>query len=128
MMQTKAEIETRLAELRAANEAAPGWGAAVGARLEEIRSLERQLRALEQPAPAVDPSRAIEFAYGMLWHCTLDNRTWNGLAMQAARQALLEQIDRDGQARGITLARTLLESRTIYRTEVPPAPKPLTDR
>jgi hypothetical protein len=39
-------IETRLAELRAANEAATSWGAAVGARSEEIKDLERQLRRL----------------------------------------------------------------------------------
>lgn len=48
-MKTKAEIEARLAELRAANEAATGWGAAVGARSEEIRELEAALRRL---APA----------------------------------------------------------------------------
>jgi hypothetical protein len=36
----------RLAELRAANEAAPSWGAAVGVRGKEIRNLERSLAAL----------------------------------------------------------------------------------
>lgn len=37
------EMLARLAELRAANEAATSWGAAVGARSEEIRNLERRL-------------------------------------------------------------------------------------
>lgn len=40
---TQAEIEARLAVLYAAQEAATGWGAAVGARAEEIRALESQL-------------------------------------------------------------------------------------
>jgi hypothetical protein len=37
------EMLARLAKLRAANEAATSWGAAVGARSEEIRDLERRL-------------------------------------------------------------------------------------
>lgn len=37
------EMLARLAELRAANEATTSWGAAVGARSEEIRNLERRL-------------------------------------------------------------------------------------
>lgn len=41
------ELRQRIAELRAANDAAPGWGAAVGARHEEIQGLERQLAALQ---------------------------------------------------------------------------------
>lgn len=82
-----------------------------GADLREAAEPAPGAAAIEPPAAAVDPSRAIELAYGLLWHCKLDNRTWSGLAMQAARQVLLEQIDRDGQARGITLARTLLELR-----------------
>jgi len=40
----EAVLRERLAELRAQQEAAPGWGAAVGARHEEIQSIEHQLR------------------------------------------------------------------------------------
>lgn len=43
------ELRQRIAELQAKNDAAPGWGAAVGARIEEIKGLERQLAALQQP-------------------------------------------------------------------------------
>lgn len=42
----RAEIEARLAELRAEQEAAPGWGAAVGVRHEEIKSLEGRLATM----------------------------------------------------------------------------------
>jgi hypothetical protein len=47
MMQSKdAEIErikAQIAELTEANEKAPGWGAAVGARHERLRNLEASL-------------------------------------------------------------------------------------
>ena len=41
-----AELVAELAELEAANEAADGWGAAVGARQERINSIRRTLSAL----------------------------------------------------------------------------------
>lgn len=41
------EIEARIADLEAANAKAPGWGAAVGARAEEIRSLRQLLATME---------------------------------------------------------------------------------
>jgi hypothetical protein len=41
---TNKEIEAEIAELAASNKAAPGWGAAVGARLERIKELESELR------------------------------------------------------------------------------------
>lgn len=48
---TRKEMEARIAELEADNEAAGEWGAAVGARLEEINSLKRRLRSMpEEPA------------------------------------------------------------------------------
>jgi hypothetical protein len=73
------------------------------------------LRRETVPVPAA--SRAIELAYGLLWHCSSDRRSGDGLAMQVARQALLDQLDRDGQARGIAAARAAIErSRTLSRT------------
>lgn len=45
---TRAEIEDRIAELEAENAKAKGWGAAVGARSEEIISLKRALAALQE--------------------------------------------------------------------------------
>jgi hypothetical protein len=56
---TNEELEARLAKLRAANEAATGWGAAVGARHEEIQGIESELRrrAVQRPYPAGGPTR-----------------------------------------------------------------------
>lgn len=42
-MKTTEELKAELQELIAANEAAPGWGAAVGARSERIAGIEREL-------------------------------------------------------------------------------------
>lgn len=47
-MQNIEQIKARLAELYAAQAAAPHWGAAVGARHEEIKALERNLRELQR--------------------------------------------------------------------------------
>ncbi len=56
----------------------------------------------------LDPSRAIELAYGLLWEISMDTRSPTGLRVSLARRALLEQLDRAGQARGIALARDAL--------------------
>jgi hypothetical protein len=71
----------------------------------------------QETAPVPAASRAIELSYGLLWHCSSDRRSGDGLAMQVARQALLYQLNRDGQARGIAAARAAIErSRTLSRT------------
>jgi hypothetical protein len=80
-------------------------------------------------APVVVAARAIELAYGLLWHAQTDTRTPEGMSINLARLALLEQLDRDGQARGLTLARRAIdagldqrrarESRTNPRTASP---------
>lgn len=46
-MSEREQIVARLAELQAKQEAATGWGAAVGAREEEIRSLESRLLRID---------------------------------------------------------------------------------
>lgn len=46
---TREQIEAEIADLKAKNEAAPGWGAAVGARSERIKGLEQALRAMDRP-------------------------------------------------------------------------------
>lgn len=50
---TEQEIKDRLSELYAKQAAATGWGAAVGARHEEIKSLEGQLAALRRPSTGI---------------------------------------------------------------------------
>lgn len=47
----------------------------------------------------------IELAYGLLWSASCDRSTHDGHAVYLARKALLEHLDKDGQARGITAAR-----------------------
>jgi hypothetical protein len=48
---TREQLETELDELRKANEAAPCWGAAVGARIERIREIKSALRRLDSTKP-----------------------------------------------------------------------------
>jgi hypothetical protein len=67
MTKTREQIEAQLAELRAANEKAPGWGAAVGARNESIRGLERQLRALDPPTPTIAELTSILVGEARRW-------------------------------------------------------------
>lgn len=55
-------------------------------------------------------SATTELAYGLLWIVGCDRSTDSGQALYLARKALYEQLDRDGQARGITAARTALVS------------------
>ncbi len=55
---------------------------------------------------------AIELAYGLLWRCAADRRTAAGQRIHLARQALLGQLDRDGQTRGIDAAQALMHSRS----------------
>jgi hypothetical protein len=65
---------------------------------------------LQKPtSPITD---AVELAYGLLWHVTFSNRTPAGQAIHGARKALLEQIDRDGQRRGIEAAKAFLRAPT----------------
>lgn len=54
------------------------------------------------PSPAVS---AIELAYGLLWCMSVNRRAPNGWLASEARKALLAQLDKDGQARGIMAAR-----------------------
>jgi hypothetical protein len=58
-------------------------------------------------APSIE---AIELAYGLLWGTPVYTRTPEGLAISLARQALLDQLDGDGQARGIARARKAFEA------------------
>ncbi len=62
----------------------------------------------ERTKRQVDPSRAIELAYGLLWSSPVDKRTDAGLACSLARTTLLQLLDSAGQARGIELAITAM--------------------
>jgi hypothetical protein len=58
-MRTRSQIYALLTELRAAQAAAPYWGAAVGARHEEIKALEAELRAVTPDSELPQPWRGV---------------------------------------------------------------------
>lgn len=59
-------------------------------------------------SPNMTDREAAELAYGFLWMVGCDRSTKAGEALYLARKALYEKMDRAGQARGITAARTAL--------------------
>lgn len=71
------------------------------------------VRVVEHMWPAAVESNAsveaIELAYGLLWVVNCDRSTRGGNALYLARKALLEQLDRAGQGRGISAARKVLK-------------------
>jgi hypothetical protein len=50
-------------------------------------------------------THAIELAYGLLWIAGFDRSAKDGSALYLARNALYEQLDKEGQSRGIAAAR-----------------------
>jgi hypothetical protein len=59
-------LETERAELMAKNEAATSWGAAVGARCERIKDIDRQLRALSATPTPTEARERIADIY-LVW-------------------------------------------------------------
>ena len=57
MTEKREELVAERAELVARNESATGWGAAVGARHERIKGIDRALAAMDAQAPAAPPER-----------------------------------------------------------------------
>ena len=49
--------------------------------------------------------RAIELAYGLLWHVTIDTRTMQGRLVSDARKALSDILTDDERGAGIAAAR-----------------------
>lgn len=58
-------------------------------------------------------AESIEMAYGLLWVAGTNRVTKKGEALFQARKALLAQIDKSGQARGIVAANKLLGRKDI---------------
>lgn len=69
-MSNRANLELELFELRAANDKATSWGAAVGARSERINEIERELRRMDEardhapaaPTPELDEDDPVVLA------------------------------------------------------------------
>jgi hypothetical protein len=51
------------------------------------------------------PMTAIQLAYGLLWHMTIDNHDPNLKLASDARKALLAVMSKDDQLRGIDAAK-----------------------
>lgn len=54
---------------------------------------------------------AVELAYGLLWHQTLDTYNASDRLASEARRTLMRAIGKDGQARGIDAAKQWLRER-----------------
>lgn len=63
----------------------------------------------QSDAHAMNTADAIELAYGLIWHVDIDKATERGRCISAARIALLGQLDKAGQARGITAAKAMIQ-------------------
>lgn len=80
-------------------------------RIQELENEVRDARGDEgdEAYMVLELRKQVELAYGLLWIVGCDRSTPNGNALYFARKALYEKLDKDGQARGITAARDLLE-------------------
>lgn len=59
-------------------------------------------------AACLAAAEALELAYGLIWHVPVDKVTEAGRCASMARLALLAQLDRAAQGRGIEAARKLI--------------------
>lgn len=66
----------------------------------------------------------IEIIYGLLWNCKVDTDTFTGCATALARKAALELIDKDGQARGIEIARRAIQHKMLAKIPTDPPINP----
>ena len=55
----------------------------------------------------------VEIIYGLLWLMEIDTTTVNGMAASLARKTALEMIDKDGQARGIEIAKRAVRHKML---------------
>lgn len=67
----------------------------------------------------------VEIIYGLLWLVTIDTTTVAGAAVSLARRTALGLIDKDGQARGIEVAKRAVRRHILQAI---PAGPPLNPR
>lgn len=94
-MNIRDALQAERAELIAKNVAATSWGAAVGARSERIKGIDRELRLLDQrDAPALDPLSMLLDAATFIERA---NPKWAAAARKAvATSRAAAQLPQDG--------------------------------
>lgn len=58
-------------------------------------------------------AEAAEFAYGMLWHASIDRHTLNGRILSDARTALGNVIGKERKGRGIEAAKAWMREHPV---------------
>lgn len=101
---TEAEIIARIAELEAENAAASGWGAAVGARAEEIRELRGELNRL-RPRRLTDADIERRALFCALDHWPAADRSPLAAMKECVEAYEAERWRLDSEAREARLAR-----------------------
>jgi hypothetical protein len=76
------------------------------------------------PTVDIESSAKIEIIYGLLWLVEVDTSTVSGMAASLARKTLLEMIDKDGQARGISIAKRAVRGKLLQAIPTMPTMNP----
>lgn len=66
----------------------------------------------------------IEIIYGLLWLMEIDTTTVMGMAASLARKTALEMIDKDGQERGISIAKRAVRGKMLQAIPIMPTTNP----
>jgi hypothetical protein len=72
----------------------------------------------------IETQAKIEIIYGLLWMVEVDTTVVNGMAVSLARKTALEMIDKDGQERGISIAKRAVRGKTMQSIPVFPSINP----
>jgi hypothetical protein len=81
-----------------------------------------QLR--EAGAALTETQAKIEIIYGLLWLMEIDTTTVTGMAASLARKTVLEMVDKDGQERGISIAKRAVRGKMLQAIPVIPTTNP----
>lgn len=98
--------------------------AAIKALREPDASFARVPNTVRQSvADVIEETQAkLEIIYGLLWCMDIDTRTVTGAAASLARKTALEMIDKDGQERGIRVAKIAVRSKYVREHAEPCTP------
>ena len=66
----------------------------------------------------VEAQAKTEIIYGLLWAVETDTTTVSGMAASLARKTALEMIDKDGQERGISIAKRAVRGKMLQAIPV----------
>jgi Lar family restriction alleviation protein len=75
------------------------------ADIERAQAILAKVRPVAGDDTRIAELAAVQLAYGLLWHMSIDNRDPNLKLASDARKALLSTLSKDGQLRGIDAAK-----------------------